>query len=262
MKRLYKDIYFTHIIVEIVGIIALIIINYFVYQKYHSTLLLNIIAVGTFAYMIAINLWNTSRAIKRLSILSNKIGGNKGVKEGIKEMEDLLTRAKNKRIIDILKNNLVGAYINLGETKKAMELCGKEQPEYENNVIGKQNRIIYLNNICEISIREGLLSLANKNLSVMKDLIEDKDFNEEQKKQMHQLYSDLIIELVFKEDKIKEYESIEKYYLKRFNEEENIAGKVFFAHQLVKVYQKLKNKKEEKKYQKYYDENKEELNYS
>ena len=172
-----------------------------------------------------------------------------------------MDRAKDKKIKDLLNNNRIGAYINLGNLKKAMKLCGTELPEYENSPIGKQNRIIYLNNICEISIRENILPLAKKNLAIMKELIEDKSFNEEQKKYMRQIYSDLVIESVLKEDKIKDYASIEKYYLKRFKEDDNIASKVFFAHQLVTVYKKLKKKKEAKEYQDFYNQNKEELNY-
>ena len=76
---------------------------------------------------------------------------------------------------------------------------------------------------------------------------------------MKQIYSDLVIELVFREDRIKDYESIEKYYLKRFNEEQKNGNKVFFAYQLSHVYHKLKKKTKEKEYQKYYEENRGEL---
>lgn len=262
MIRLYKDIRITFYLAELIGTILLVLGTIYLYQKIHSTLLLIGCIILIIIYMIVVGLMCMKKVLDRLTKLSDILGGNKGLKEGIKEIEGLLKRVKNKEVKALLLNNLMGAYISMGNTKKAMKLCEKDPPEYDNSPMGKQNRIIYLNNICEISIRENLLPLAQQNLTIMKDLIEDKAFNKEQKKYMRQIYSDLIIEYMFKEDRIKEYESIAKYYEKRFKEEENIAGKVFFAHQLTLVYKKLKEKKKVKEYQEYYEQNKGDLNYS
>lgn len=261
MIKLYKDIknkFYTFSIVGVLLIVMSAILTLIKTEKYLLFILLIVLAI---VYVIGIAIIFMYQAIKRLNNLSAKASSNVGVRNCISEFEELINNTKNPKLKTTLLNNLSGAYINIGELDKAMKTYDVQQPVFDNSLIGKQNHIIYIYNVCEISIRTGIYFHARSNMALMKVLIDDEAFNEEQKKRMNQIYSDVVVWLVFAEDEIKDYESIEKYYLKRFAEEDLIAAKVFFAYQLSKVYKKMKKTKESKKYMDFYMENKEELNY-
>lgn len=262
MIRLFKDINIKYYITQLVGLIILLSLNFYIYGKTGNKLLYAIIIFITLAFIIMTAYRYTKKATIRIIELSNNANNNKNIKEVISSYEEILPRAKNNKVKTLIVINLTGLYINLGETKKAMTLYKDFTPTFDKTTNGAINQIIYLNNICEICIREKLLSLAKENLNILKKLIENNNFDESTKKTVNTIYGDLVVELVFKENKIKDYKSIAAYYLKRFDEEKSSASKIFFAYQLSKVYKKLKNKKEEEKYKNYYKENRGELKYN
>lgn len=262
MIRLYKDIRIKYYLTEIIGIVLLILMKIKISDLYNNKIISILMVLGIIVYIFIIAAIYLKIVLDRLTKLSNIMRGNENLKEGIKEYEKIYARAKDKKIKTLILTSLTGAYINIGDTKKAMALYEDFEPVFQDDVIGLQNQFIYLNNVCEICIREGLYKLAHNNIYVMKQILDTDKISEDNKIPMTKIYQDLVIELVFKEDEIKDYKSIEKYYLKRFNEEEEIYNKVFFAYQLSKVYKKLKKKKAEKEYKEYYESNRKELNYN
>ena len=261
MIRLFKDLRIKYYITELLGIIILLGLNFYIYGKTGNKLIYSFLIFITLVFIVLNAYRYTKKATLRIIELSNNANKNTSIKDTISSFEKMLERAKNNKIKTLLVINLTGLYINIGETKKAMTLYKNFQPTFERTVNGDINQIIYLNNICEICIREKLIPLAKENLSILKRLIKNNKFDPETKRFVNKIYGDLVVELVFKENKIKDYKSIELYYLKRFGEEDSIPSKVFFANQLSKVYKKLKNKKEEEKFKKYYKDNRGELKY-
>ena len=262
MISLYKDIRIKYYITEIIVLIVLFAGNEYLYRLTNNRTLELILFFVIIIIAIIIAYFYTNKAVKRLQILSNKLNGNENIREGIEEIEKLIERSKNQKTKTILMINLTAAYINLGENETAMKILTNFNPEYDKGPIGDLNQIIYLNNLCEISIREGLYDLANQNIAVIKSLINNNNFNDYQKALVEKIYSDLIVELTLASGMTDEYKALEVYYQNRFNTTEDISSKVFYMNQLKKIYKKMKNKKKEKEADKYLKENKKELNYN
>lgn len=261
MIRLFKDLRIKYYCVEIIGIVMLVLLNEYIKKTIGTGVWYYLIVFITLFYAIAVAIFFLSKSIQRLTIISKEIEQNQNLRKNVEKLEELFKRAKNKKTKSLIFINLIGVYVDIGETKKAIELCNQFEPVFDSTPIGIQNRIIYMNNNCEICIKENLFSLAHQHLSVLNKLIETTKLNTEQQKYMKQIYSDLVIELVFREDEIKDYESIEKYYLKRFKEEQKSGNKIFFAYQLSLVYHKLNKKDKEKEYKNYYEKNRGELEF-
>lgn len=259
--RIFKDIKLKYYITQFIGIVILLCLNYYIYQKNHSITLCAILIFTTIIYILFTRIIYKSKVRKRLADLSNKTN-NTNIQETITTYEEIILKTNNQKLKTELIIKITELYIKIGETKKALQLYKDFEPIFSKNITGKLNQIIYLNNICQICIREKLYSLAEENLKIIKRLSKIEDYNKETKDKINKIYNDLVIELIFKKNKIKDYNTIEKYYLKRFEEETDNSKKVFFAYQLIKVYKKLKNKEEEKKYKEFYIKNKEELNYN
>lgn len=262
MIRLFKDLNIKYYITQLIGLLFLLSLNFYIYGRTGNKLIYIIIILITLIFIILTAYRYTKKATIRLIELSNSANNNKNIKNVLSTYEDIFLRARNPKVKTLIVINLTGLYINIGETKKAMSLYKDFTPIFERTPNGAINQIIYLNNICEICIREKIFPLAKENLNILKKLIENDSFDEKTKKMVNKIYGDLVVELVFKENKIKDYKSIAVYYLKRFNEEDSSSSKIFFAYQLSKVYKKLKNKKEEEKYRNYYKENRGELKYN
>lgn len=261
MIDLYTDIKKKYIGIIILGLFIFIMISILIIIKTNKYIFIPLLITFSIVYVIIIRLLCLKKAVSRLNNLSLRASGNSGLRDCIKEYEALLDNAKDQRIKTLLLNNITGLYTNIGELDKAMKMYDNQSPTFDSTPLGVQNRIIYIYNICEISIRKGIYFHARSNLALMNALMDDKRFSNEQRTNIEKIHSDVVVWLVFAEDEIKDYETIEKYYLKRFNEESNIAAQVFFAYQLSKVYKKLKNKKLSKEYLDFYNENKCELNY-
>ena len=259
--RLYKDLRIKYYVTEFIVLFILLFGNEYLYKATNNKSLELILFFIIVFIAFAITYIFTNMAVKRIQKLSVKLNGNENIREGITEIEELIKRCKNQKTKTILMINLTAAYINLGENETAMKLLTDFEPDYDVGNIGDLNKIIYLNNLCEISIREGIYDLAEQNMKVIKKLIDNDKFNDYQKLLAEKIYSDLVVELTLATDMTKEYKAIEIYYQKRFNETEDISSKVFYMSQLKKVYKKMKDKKKEKEADKYLKENKKELNY-
>lgn len=261
MIGLYKDIKIKYYLTEIIVLFLLFLGNDYLYKITNNKPLELILFVVIVVIAITIALIYTNKAVKRIQELSMRLNGNENVREAITEIEELINKCKNKRTKTVLMINLTAAYINLGENETAMKLLTNYEPEYDKGPIGDLNQIIYLNNLCEISIREGIFNLAEENMKVIKKLMSNDKFNDYQKTLVEKIYSDLVVELTLATDMTKEYKALEVYYRNRFNTTEDISSKVFYMSQLKKIYKKMKDKKKEKEANDYLKENKKELNF-
>ena len=261
MIGLYKDIKIKYYVTEIIVIAILLIGNDYLYKVTDNKPLELIIFCLIVVVAFAISFFYITKAVKRLQQLSIKLNGNENIKEGIEEIEGLIKRCKNQKTKTVLMIDLTAAYINLGENETAMKLLTNFKPEYDKGPIGDLNQIIYLNNLCEISIREGIYDLAEQNMKVIKRLLNNDKFSDYQKALSEKIYSDLVVELTLATDMTKEYNALEIYYKNRFNTTEDISSKVFYMCQLKKIYKKMKDKKKEKEASDYLRENKKELNF-
>ena len=261
MIGLYKDIKIKYYLTEFIVLFLLFAGNEYLYKTTNNKPLELILFVVIVIIAITIAYIFTNKAVKRIQQLSIRLNGNENIKEAINEIEELIKRCINKKTKTILMINLTAAYINLGEYETAMKLLTNFEPEYDKGPTGELNRIIYLNNLCEISIRQGIYNLAEENMKVIKKLIDNDKFNDNYKMLAQKIYSDLVVELTLATDMTKEYKALEIYYQKRFNESEDISSKVFYMSQLKKIYKKMKDKKKAKEVDKYLKENKKELNY-
>lgn len=261
MIGLYKDIKIKYYVTEIIVLFLLFLGNDYLYKVTNNKPLELILFVVIVVIAITIALIFTNKSVKRIQELSMRLNGNENVREAITEIEELIKRCKNKKTKTVLMINLTAAYINLGENETAMKLLTNFEPEYDKGVIGDLNQIIYLNNLCEISIREGIFNLAEENMKVIKKLMSNDKFNDYQKALVEKIYSDLVVELTLATDMTKEYKALEIYYKNRFNTTEDISSKVFYMSQLKKIYKKMKDKKKEKEANDYLKDNKKELNF-
>lgn len=261
MIGLYKDIKMKYYATEIFVLFLLFLGNDYLYKVTNNKPLELILFVVIVVIAIVIALIYTNKAVKRIQELSMRLNGNENVREAIAEIEELIKKCKNKRTKTVLMINLTAAYINLGENETAMKLLTNYEPEYDKGPVGDLNQIIYLNNLCEISIREGIFNLAEENMKVIKKLMSNDKFNDYQKALVEKIYSDLVVELTLATDMTKEYKALEIYYKNRFNTTEDISSKVFYMSQLKKIYKKMKDKKKEKEANNYLKENKKELNF-
>lgn len=259
--RIFKDIRLKYYITQLIGIIIFLYLNYFTYLKTHNKVLCAVFVLIAIIYIFLIRTIYKNKVRKRIENLSNQ-ANNINIQETITSFEKILVTINNQKIKTQLIIKITELYIKIGQTKKALTLYKDFKPIFSKSITGKLNQIMYLNNICQICIREKLYSLAEENLKIIKRLSKIEDYNKETKDIIDKIYNDLVIELVFKKNKMKDYNIIEKYYLKRFKEETDNSKKVFFAYQLIKVYKKLKNKEEEKKYKEFYNKNRGELNYN
>ena len=181
MIGLYKDIKMKYYATEIFVLFLLFLGNDYLYKVTNNKPLELILFVVIVVIAIVIALIYTNKAVKRIQELSMRLNGNENVREAIAEIEELIKKCKNKRTKTVLMINLTAAYINLGENETAMKLLTNYEPEYDKGPVGDLNQIIYLNNLCEISIREGIFNLAEENMKVIKKLMSNDKFNDYQK---------------------------------------------------------------------------------
>lgn len=260
MIRLFKDLKIKYYLTEIIGIVAILLLNYLIYYKTGNYTIYTILVFINLGYVIFIARIYMKKALNRTINLQNNVINNTDLENTIIAFEKILPRAKNKKLETILLISLSDLYVNTAQTKKALKLYSKK-PVFAKGPVGEQNRLLYLKGLCEVCIREKKYDLAKENLSILKRLIENTNFDVENKKIINNVYTDLIVELSLSTKKKKDYKEIEEYYLKRFEEETNNAKKVFIAYQLSKYYKTIGKKRPQKKYSTFYKENRGELKF-